>query len=227
MKALYELRRHWDGSIVWTNTIPKQEKAEDVGRKALAGLILRYVKSERDDGEIEYELSSVIIRSTNLRKALDEALAGEEVVHFGLKRVQIDRPFQPFLRQWPRMQAKLTECTDDSPPCRMFRQFHDIIFTEIESTLNEIKDLVDHKVIKSEHVWALFEPGEMLFSPRYNEAYIFQHCEAECSRSYSICGRKIDYDGRSFKSVSTVVTIGPFEGVQPIQSLPIFPIKFY
>ncbi|KAJ6264061.1 hypothetical protein Dda_0202 [Drechslerella dactyloides] len=96
---------------------------------------------------------------------------------------------------------------------------------EFESTNEEFKNLTTEGLISFELLWALFKPGEliyttMLMQPRVLRLKSYQR--TECGASLK--GTFVDYDGTKFGEADAEVDIFGFTGSKKIQDLSVIPL---
>ncbi|OJD20102.1 hypothetical protein ACJ73_08565 [Blastomyces percursus] len=104
-------------------------------------------------------------------------------------------------------------------------------FSPLRDRLNP---LLDHQEITFELLWAMFKPNELIFmaDPCSEQPRCFvydsggfvlspqgDHFEIEC--------RSLDYDGKIFGEVTTVLQIPKFRSARKISDLGAFPLKFH
>ncbi|EDN02618.1 predicted protein [Histoplasma mississippiense (nom. inval.)] len=104
-------------------------------------------------------------------------------------------------------------------------------FSPLRDRLNP---LLDHQEITFELLWAMFKPNELIFmvDPCSEQPRCFVYDSGEFVLSpqgdhFEIECRSLDYDGKVFGEVTTVLQIPKFRSARKISDLGAFPLKFH
>ncbi|EEH40126.2 hypothetical protein PAAG_08975 [Paracoccidioides lutzii Pb01] len=96
-------------------------------------------------------------------------------------------------------------------------------FSPLRDRLNS---LLDHQEITFELLWAMFKPNELIFmvDPCSEQPRCFVYDSGD---HFEIEYRSLDYDGKVFGEVTTVLQIPKFRSARKISDLGAFPLKFH
>ncbi|TPX13408.1 uncharacterized protein E0L32_006138 [Thyridium curvatum] len=107
----------------------------------------------------------------------------------------------------------------------------DFISEHFADTIKEGDNLREKGLVTYEHLWTLFRPGSLVYAHRLSQARVFK------LESYDyVCGDHpglrlsvsfVDFDGASFGTRTTCVTIPQFGGVAPIAELSALPLDMH
>ncbi|KAH7186068.1 uncharacterized protein B0J16DRAFT_372781 [Fusarium flagelliforme] len=200
------------------------EQEEEIKQRAI---VVRMRKSH-SDGKL-LELDSVIVQNSSLKQTLSEVFNGYQGITTSLKKLVFEAPFHPFYHQWDQFSDILERQKKEDHPGYLFSQLlYKVLHAEIRGEMDEIKDHTEQGIVTFKFLWALFEPGSLLFSlvdgkERFFivSSYSYQH---GCLALHT---RFVDWDGQKFGYNNKLFPIGQFSGTMNITDLPIYPFHFH
>ena len=223
---LYQSEPDEDGCRSWVKDIPADlvAPAENSESNQYA-LVVRHVKCY--DGRRNLEVHSILVQSDLLKNFLGEVFEGYPGLTMKLDRVEFKRPFKPFIHRWEQL-VKARDAVTDPETKSHVDLLYEVLNEELGSILSRKKDLVKNGVITADLLYAIFEPGDTIFSivegrPR---AFIFNNGSTDQCGVFNIGCKYVDYDG-DFGFTSESFAIPPYEGTLPITSLPVFPLAHH
>lgn len=189
----------------------------------------------------------VDIKSKPLRDALAKVMDGVKGVSLVQETAVVD-PNMLFLyleesRQYRKelKQASKTEkkkrarktAAAEAAHLRVLIKYLDIDYAETKKTLYP---LLDANMITFDLLWALFKPNSIAYTPTYgNEdeprAFKIEYATKESSfmsgQWYTIEGRYMEYDGKSFGMGNIAASVESFKGVRKITGLACYPLQYH
>ncbi|KAL2867177.1 ATP-binding protein [Aspergillus lucknowensis] len=112
-------------------------------------------------------------------------------------------------------------------------KYLDTDYAEIKKTLYP---LLEANTITFDLLWALFKPNTIAYAPTYGNqdeprAFKIEYATKESSfmkgQWYSIEGRYLEYDGRTFGMGTMAAEVEAFKGARKITSLGCYPLKYH
>jgi len=149
----------------WVEEYPENlrvniEQEKEIKQKAI---VVRMRKSH-SDGKL-LELDSVIVQNSSLKQTLSEVFNGYQGITTLLKKLVFKAPFHPFYHQWDQFSDILEKQKKEDHPGYLFSQLlYKVLHAEIRGEMDEIKDHTEQGIVTFKLLWALFEPGSLLFS---------------------------------------------------------------
>ncbi|KAK4102405.1 P-loop containing nucleoside triphosphate hydrolase protein [Parathielavia hyrcaniae] len=192
-------------------------------------LVVRMAKNHRSDGGKPLVLHSVVVQSSSLRNTLNELFHGVRGITPSLKKLVFRAPFQPFFYRWDRLTEILERQKTEDPDAAAYTQLlYDVLDAEIRDCRAEVADLLHNGVITYPLLWALFEPGVIVFEEP-GRFYLVENREYDQEKmGYLWLSMKyVDWNGHRFGYGSRSIHIQAFSGTQDITSLPVYPAKFH
>lgn len=178
-------------------------------------------------------LDSVVVQSESLKRTLGDVFDGYRGITASLRRLVFRAPFHPFHYRWQRFGRILERQTVEDPVAAGYSQIlYDLLRSELDYAMSEIKDMTDHGVITYAKLWALFEPGEHVVAARDEQRQVFVVEGSEYdSRNKEPClvvkARKIDWDGEKLGYVTKELKINRFTGTRSISELWVCPLALH
>ncbi|KAF7585207.1 hypothetical protein BBP40_011713 [Aspergillus hancockii] len=150
------------GRTTWTkerpdNLTPLAETTES-GQYAL---LVRNVK--RYDGIKNLSVHSIVVQSEALKTFLGKALEGYPGLTMTLQRVEFKPPFSPFVHRWEAFSKARDEVTDLSEKA-VVDLLYNVLEEELRETIARKTDLILNGVVTHDLLWAIFEPGSLIYS---------------------------------------------------------------
>ncbi|KAI2082552.1 guanine nucleotide exchange protein for ADP-robosylation factor [Ophidiomyces ophidiicola] len=116
---------------------------------------------------------------------------------------------------------------------KMLVKYLDKDYADIKKTLYP---LLENNTITFDLLWALFKPNTIVYTPTYGavdepRAFKLEYATKESSfmkgQWYSIEGRYLEYDGKSFGMGNMTSEVDAFKGPRKITSLACYPIRYH
>lgn len=151
-KSLYQGPRDSNRKWTWLDKEPADvAEAAENEETAQHAFITRLQKAE--DSRKKYEMHSIIIQSPHLKEALTEILRDYPSVHCGLKRLEFEAPFRPFVHRWAELLAYRSKTDLDDVAADHIQLLYDVLRVELKDVIKTLEDYVDHGIVSFEHIW--------------------------------------------------------------------------
>lgn len=230
-KSLYQ-KKDSDNKFQWVTEEPIDAvDAAESPETAKYAFLVRNKKSY--DSRKKYEIDSIIVQSPLLKKALGIALGKYPGVTTTLDRLVFKAPFACFVHRWQRFTDLLLTAEDETAR-KHLQLLYDVLEAELKDAIHAKNDLVKNGVITFDHLWTIFEPGELVYNTDEGKERIYElQSTMRCTDQkrgvdyLRIQGRGIDWDGTKFGSAWAYLSEYEFEGTRPITSLAAFPFEFH
>ncbi|KAI9685941.1 MAG: hypothetical protein M1820_010719 [Bogoriella megaspora] len=229
IRNLYETRK-LQNVLPWTSEYPKDlEEPLENAESAQYALLLRHKKSY--DMKTKLKLESIVIQSPLLKKILGEVLSNYPGVTTTLQHLEFSAPFKPLVHRWERLaEVKLNE--SDPKTSEHLTLLWDVLEEELRDTLREKKDLIHNGVTTFDLIWAIFEPGILVFHQSEGHDRIYKLSSGDYAHTnrgtfFRLNCEYVDFDGESFGTDCDVLSIPAFSGTRGITDLPVFPLDRY
>ncbi|KAH7095124.1 P-loop containing nucleoside triphosphate hydrolase protein [Paraphoma chrysanthemicola] len=231
-KSLYQGPK--DSNKKWTWLDKEPENVADAAENeetAQHAFITRLQKAE--DSRKKYEIHSIIIQSPFLKTALTEILEDYTGVHCGLRRLEFEAPFRPFVHRWPQLLQYKARSDLDPDTAKHIELLHDVLRAELKDVIKALEDYVDHGIVTFEHVWTIYQPGTIIYSSSHNGAHgayrlrSGSYVKTQCGMMYQLNIEAIDWNGTNFGRSVEVIRIPEFLGTVPILALRAFPLSLH
>ncbi|EHL01856.1 putative ATP-dependent zinc metalloprotease FtsH [Glarea lozoyensis 74030] len=103
---------------------------------------------------------------------------------------------------------------------------------ELKDVIKAVEDYVVHGVTTWKHLWAIFQPGAIVYSaqrglPRALKFYSGTYTKDNCGESYQLRVEPIDWDGSRFGVGDDYISIYKYLGTRPIKDLSACPLSFH
>lgn len=232
-QTLYEGDKRCQCCKNWVVDYPEDLRVavEDQLETKQKALVVRMSKNHDSDGGKPLVLHSVVVQSSSLKKTLGEVFEGFKGITPTLKKLVFRSPFRPFHHRWDRFTDILERQKRDDPDTAAYTQLlYDILDAEIRETRTEVADYLANRVIVYNLLWALFEPGVVVFSasqglPRF---YVVESREYDPKHnSFTVMAKFVDWDGSRFGYSTETLRIDGFVGTRGITELPLYPAEFH
>ncbi|KAL4892435.1 hypothetical protein BDV59DRAFT_41869 [Aspergillus ambiguus] len=233
---------------LWDNTIHNFKLTETVDDPS-ANEWDQYLFTVRRkfDWDNKYMETVVDLKSKHLRDALSTVMDGVKGVSLVQETAVVD-PNMLFLyleetRQYMKdlkQQAK-TEKKKKARKIASLRAAHlkvliKYLDTDYAETKKTLYPLLESNMITFDLLWALFKPNTIAYSPTYGNqdeprAFKIEYATKETSfmkgQWYSIEGRYLEYDGKTFGMGTMAAEVESFKGARKITSLGCYPLKYH
>ncbi|ETN37790.1 uncharacterized protein HMPREF1541_07413 [Cyphellophora europaea CBS 101466] len=199
------------------------------------------------DWEHKYQETLVDIKSKPLKEALQHVMAGVKGVSLVADTPHVD-PNQLFLylEETRTYMGKLSEQSKAAKKKKVRRElatkaqhlkilikYLDKDYTETKKTL---LPMLNNKTISFDLLWALFKPNTIAYTNTYGDneqprafkiEYVSKDSHFMKGTWYTIEGRYLEYDGKSFGMGSMSVQVPSFQGVRRIPTLDCYPLQYH
>lgn len=146
-----------------------------------------------------------------------------------LDRVEFKSPFKPFVHRWERfLEARSSE--SDTTTKSHVDLLYKVLEEELRDTISSRKSLITNGVVTHDLLWAIFEPGDLIFSlvDGRQRVFTFETSDMNCRNgNFEVEAKYIDFDGDEFGYTAYQMAVPPFEGTSPITALPTFPLVYH
>lgn len=221
-KNLYQTKPDSSGKSDWTKEYPAylEEPAEDADTLKHA-LLVRNTKNT--SGRSKLKIHSIVVQSPVLKKILGDVLEDYPGVTTGLDRLEFAAPFEPFVHRWDRLR-EATQTEQDPEAKTHLDLLWKTLEVELKDTLKKKEDLLEHGVITMDSIWAIFEPGSLIFSAEDGEERLMRLSSGSYDDDdYWLSCQYMDWDGERFGLEDDNIKISGFKGTTPIKGLCAFP----
>lgn len=189
----------------------------------------------------------VDIKSKHLRDALGKVMDGVKGVSLVQETAVVD-PNMLFLyleetRQYMK-ELKKTSKTEKKKKAKQaaavkashLKVLIKYLDTDYADTKKTLYPLLEANTITFDLLWALFKPNTIAYTPTYGNqdeprAFKIEYAIKESSflkgQWYSIEGRYLEYDGKSFGMGSMAADVESFKGARKITSLDCYPLSYH
>ena len=230
-KSLYQ-KKDSDNKYQWVTEEPTDAvDAAESPETAKYAFLVRNKKSY--DSRKKYEIDSIIVQSPLLKKSLGIALEKYPGVTTSLDRLVFKAPFACFVHRWQRFVDLLTTTYDATTKSHL-QLLYNVLEAELKDAIHAKNDLVSNGVITFDHLWTIFEPGELVYGTDEGKERLYElQSTIRCTDQkrgmdyLRIQARGIDWDGQKFGSAWDYLSDYEFEGTRPIISLAAFPFDFH
>ncbi|KAF1837936.1 P-loop containing nucleoside triphosphate hydrolase protein [Decorospora gaudefroyi] len=231
-KNLYQGPQDSNKKWTWLEKEPKDvADAAENEETAQHALITRLQKA--NDSRKKFEIHSIIIQSPWLKEALAEILQDYPGIHCGLKRLEFEAPFRPFVHRWPQLLAYRARKDLDATTAEHIELLYNVLVEELKDVIKTLEDYVDHGIVTYDHIWVIYQPGDIIYSDSQNGAHgVYKltsgaYVETRCGKAYKLNVEAIDWNGNSFGRTAEFIRVWEFRGTAPILGLSAFPLSFH
>lgn len=192
------------------------------------------VRREMDAGNTQgpaFFLHSIKIHSPLLKEILRPIFAGYQHINTDLEMLEFSAPFHEFYYRWSWF-MKAEPAPEDKLAAEHYKLLFDVMNKEIRPHIDHFSDLQTNGVISFDYVWALFHPGEEIYSrgDGHDRLYLLtsgDYVLLDTGRVYRLSCRYIDTDGVRFGYRDTHLDIPAFGNLMPMASLNVLPGSLY
>lgn len=233
---------------LWDNTIHNYKLTETMDDPA-ADEFDQYIFTVRRkfDWENKYMETVVDIKSKPLRDAIARVMDGVKGVSLVQETPVVDpnmlflyleetRTYMKELRSLSKTEKKRRArkiAAIKAKHVKVLIKYLDTDYAEIKRTLYP---LLESNMITFDLLWALFKPNTIAYTPTYGHpdeprAFKIEYASKESSFMkgswYSIEGRYLEYDGKSFGMGTMAAEVESFKGARKITGLACYPLKYH
>jgi hypothetical protein len=230
VKDLYQGPEDAQGRAQWLDKYPEdaEEAAENEETEKYA-LIAR--KRKCFDGRKKFDIDSIIIQSPDLKKILGKVFNNYPGLTCELDRLIFSAPFEPFVHRW----TEFTNAVNAEPAGKAKEHLeilHSLLKEELKDVIKAIEDYVFHGVTTYLHLWAIFQPGSVVYTrqggtPKGMRFYSGEYTKTDSGPCYQLSLEPIGWAGTHFGRGVEYIQIYTFTGTKAISSLVAFPLSFH
>lgn len=122
------------------------------------------MRTGHSDGKL-LGFDSVIVQNSSLKQTLSEVFNGYQGITTSLQKLVFKAPLHPFYHQWNQFSDMLERQKKEDHPGYLYSQLlYKVLYAELRGEMDEIKDHTEQGIVTFKLLWALFEPGSLLFS---------------------------------------------------------------
>jgi len=230
VKSLYKGPADSEGNSQWLDKYPEDaEPAAETKETAKYALIAR--KRKCYTGRAQFDVDSIIVNSPALKKVLGRVFANYPGITCELDRLEFHAPFSPFVHRWTEFTEAMNS-TRDGKTKEHLVLLHSILKEELKDTIKALEDYVVHGVTTYKHLWAIFQPGCIVYSgksgtPKAMSFYSGNYAKNDCGEHFSLCLEPVGWTGSSFGRGTEYICVYSFAGTRPIESLTALPLSFH
>ena len=235
-------------STVWDDTIHNYKLTETVDDPA-ANEWDQYIFTvrRRFDWENKYTETVVDIKSKYLKDALTKVMDGVKGVSLVQETAVVDpnmlflyleetRQYMKELKQSAKTEKKKKARKLAATKAAHLKVLIKYLDTDYAETKKTLYPLLEANMITFELLWALFKPNTIAYTPTYGNqdeprAFKIEYATKESSfmkgQWYSIEGRYLEYDGKSYGMGTMAADVESFKGARKITGLACYPLKYH
>jgi hypothetical protein len=233
---------------VWDNTIHNYkltETVDDIGANEWDQYI--FTVRRKFDWENKYMETVVDIKSKHLRDALAKIMDGVKGVSLVQETAVVDpnmlflyleetRAYMKELKQQAKKETKKKARKLADLKAAQLKVLIKYLDTDYAETKKTLYPLLEANMITFDLLWALYKPNTIAYTSTYGNqdeprAFKIEYATKESSfmkgQWYSIEGRYLEYDGKSFGMGTMAADVEFFKGVRKITSLGCYPLKYH
>ncbi|KAI9037414.1 ATP-binding protein [Aspergillus affinis] len=233
---------------LWDNTIHNfklTETIDDPGANEWDQYL--FTVRRKFDWDNKYLETVVDIKSKHLRDALAKVMDGVKGVSLVQETAVVDpnmlflyleetRQYMRELRQQATTERKKKARNAASLKAQHLKVLLKYLDTDYAETKKTLYPLLEANMITFELLWALFKPNTIAYTPTYGNqdeprAFKIEYASKESSfmkgQWYSVEGRYLEYDGKTFGMGTMAADVESFKGARKITSLGCYPLKYH
>ncbi|KAL4865369.1 hypothetical protein BDV12DRAFT_174767 [Aspergillus spectabilis] len=233
---------------LWDNTIHNfklTETVDDPGANEWDQYL--FTVRRKFDWENKYVETVVDLKSKYLRDALGKVMDGVKGVSLVQETAVVDpnmlflyleesRQYMKELKQQAKSEKKKKARKVAALKANHLRVLLKYLDTDYAETKKTLYPLLEANTITFDLLWALFKPNTIAYTPTYGNqdeprAFKIEYASKESSfmkgQWYSIEGRYLEYDGKTFGMGTMAAEVESFKGVRKITSLGCYPLKYH
>ncbi|KAF1843837.1 P-loop containing nucleoside triphosphate hydrolase protein [Cucurbitaria berberidis CBS 394.84] len=181
----------------------------------------------------QHALITRLQNPTTPARTLAEILKDYPGLHCGLKRLEFEAPFSPFVHRWPELLEFRARKDLDAVTAEHIELLYDVLKAELKDVIKTLEDYVHHGIVTFDHVWTIYQPGSTIYSDSHNGthgAYRLRsgaYVETRCGKAYQLTVEAIDWNGNQFGRSVESIQLWEFLGTTRILGLSAFPLSFH
>jgi hypothetical protein len=178
-------------------------------------------------GSKTWEIHSIEVNSKPLRAVLLKVFEDFDGLILGLKYLRFLAPFKPFYWRWDRFEKAIAEQHDENL-IKPLKALSRLVKGSFAKAVQTSKELLSHGVIGHSYLWALFKPGDLIYSNEdgHDRFYVLQSIVEYPQIEFDLVCRYVDFDGLQFGYAVKKIQIFGFSETVSITKLKAFPAKY-
>ncbi|KAF2707975.1 P-loop containing nucleoside triphosphate hydrolase protein [Pleomassaria siparia CBS 279.74] len=237
LKNLYSGKEDRKGRYQWQETIPEDlgDPAEN-DETAKWALLVRNVKVYNDPRRV-LAIHSIVIQSPLLKKLLAGVVKNYPGIAVGLNHLEFSGKFEPLIHRWTELQDAIQALGEESDDDKITKThallLQDILVKEFKDLIDTSQDMKSKRVMTYEHLWTLFQPGNIVYSRQDGQetAFTLQETKYGTDRNGNPCFwvmcKYVDWDGSKFGVSKLNLSIPYYSGTRGIVQLRVFPLEYH
>ncbi|RAL08564.1 ATP-binding protein [Aspergillus homomorphus CBS 101889] len=233
---------------LWDNTIHNYkltETVDDPGANEWDQYL--FTVRRKFDWDNKYTETVVDLKSKYIRDALAKVMDGVKGVSLVQETAVVDpnmlflyleetRQYMRDLRQLAKTEKKKKARKTAELKAAHLKVLIKYLDADYAETKKTLYPLLDANMITFDLLWAIFKPNTIAYSSTYGNAdepraFKIEYATKESSfmkgQWYSIEGRYLEYDGKSFGMGTMAAEVESFKGARKITSLGCYPLKYH
>ncbi|KAI9372646.1 hypothetical protein BJX61DRAFT_506442 [Aspergillus egyptiacus] len=199
------------------------------------------------DWDNKYIETVVDLKSKYLRDALGKVMDGVKGVTMVQESAVVDpnmlflyleetRQYMKELKQQAKTEKKKKARKSAALKANHLKVLIKYLDTDYAETKKTLYPMLEANTITFDLLWALFKPNTIAYAPTYGNqdeprAFKIEYASKETSfmkgQWYSIEGRYLEYDGKTFGMGTMAAEVESFKGARKITSLGCYPLKYH
>ena len=199
------------------------------------------------DWEHKYQETMVDIKSKPLKEALQHIMIGVKGVSLVADTPQLDpnmlflyleetRTYMDKLSEQAKSTKKKKERRELAIKAKHVTVLVKYLDKDYAETKKTLYPMLENKTISFDLLWALFKPNTVAYTTTYGDveqprAFKIEYANKEShfmkGTWYSVEGRYLEYDGKSFGMGTMSVQVPQFQGVRRISTLDCYPLQYH
>ena len=183
----------------------------------------------------KFDVDTIIVQSPLIKEALRIILEGYPTLNLNLDSIELRKSFEPFIHRWDRFEKLRAE----EHPNPEFKKHLEILWNVLEGELwvrlRTLRDMVAHKTLEFDALYAIFEPGCLIFNTdeyaqdekRDRVLRLRRPGYTSSKGCYSLDCEYLDWDGERFGWEDETLEIWPYSGMRMVSNLPSFPMAYH
>jgi hypothetical protein len=240
LKHQYMGKEYTYGIVSWVDEKPRSMSMEEDGKKvnkadlASFALLIRNRPNYDEMESRDTSIHSIVVQSPLIRKCLKGLLARYPNISLDTKFVTFEHPFQPLFYEWNNIKKASKSETDETTRNHL-QLLLDALEPEFHGVFSSVKEFKRHDAISFNHLWAIFKPGDYIYSMKGKTHIALQLKEdpkritpssgAAGSDYLSLSCQCIDWNGQQFVRRPQVLNIPEYPGTAGIRSLKAYPLE--
>lgn len=183
-----------------------------------------------DHKNLQVQKISLQINSQHLKDILKKTIEDFPGVSFATKDITIDKPYRVLFHYRKELEEARHELRGNTEAAQHLEVLLNFINEEFKDVIAETENLHEKGMITYEHLWTIFCPGFIMFSPVFGQLRAFKLN----SYAYSLNPpglvlntEFVDFDGDDMGIRNASRMVAAFSGAQKITELYAYPLRWH